>query len=47
MFQPKFQITSKILNDLNAIEVMKTKIATCIIQPKEEWILKKEAILKK
>lgn len=45
MFQPKFQITSKILNDLNAIEVMKTKIATCKIQPKEELIMKKEAIL--
>lgn len=45
MFQPRFQITSKMLNNLNAIEVMKTKIATCKIQPKEELILKKEAIL--
>jgi len=45
MFQPKFQITSKMLNHLNAIEVMKAKIATCKIQPKEELMLKKEAIL--
>lgn len=45
MFQPKFQITSGMLNNLNAIEVMKAKIATCKIQPKEELILKKEAIL--
>jgi len=45
MFQPKFLITSGMLNNLNAIEVMKAKIATCKIQPKEELILKKEAIL--
>lgn len=45
MFNPKFTITSGILNDLNAIEVMKAKIAACKIHPKEELLLKKEAIL--
>lgn len=45
MFLPKFQITSGMLNNLNAIEVMKAKIATCRIQPKEELILKKKAVL--
>lgn len=45
MFTPKFQITSGMLNNLSAIEVMKVKIATCKIQPKEELLLKKEAVL--
>lgn len=45
MFNPKFQITSGMLNNLNAIEVIKAKIASCKIQPKEELILKKEAVL--
>lgn len=45
MFNPNFTITSGILNDLNAIEVIKTKIAACNIHPKEELILKREAIL--
>lgn len=45
MFYPKFEITSAILNNLNAIEVIKAKIATCKIHPREELILKKEAIL--
>lgn len=41
MFNPKFIITSEILNNLNAIEVIKTKIATCKIHPKEELLFKK------
>lgn len=45
MFNPKFTITSAILNNLNTIEVIKEKIATCKIHPKEELILKKEAVL--
>lgn len=45
MFDPKFAITSEILNNLNAIEVMKAKIAICKIHPREELLLKKEAIL--
>jgi len=45
MFNPKFIITSEILNNLNAIEVIKAKIATCKIHPKEELLLKREAVL--
>jgi Fic family protein len=45
MFKPKFQITSEILNNLNAIEVIKEKITNCSIHPKEELLLKKEAVL--
>lgn len=45
MFNPNFTITPGMLNNLNAIEVMKAKIATCKIYPKEELLLKKEAIL--
>lgn len=45
MFNPKFTITPQLLNNLNAIEVMKAKIAVCKIHPKEELILRREAIL--
>jgi len=45
MFNPKFTITSGILNNLNAIEVIKEKISICKIHPKEELLLKKEAVL--
>lgn len=45
MFAPRFIITSKILNALNRIEVIREKITTCPIHPKEEYRLKKEAIL--
>ncbi len=45
MFHPQFTITSKILNALNRIEVIREKIATCQIHPKEEYQLKREAIL--
>lgn len=45
MFTPNFQISTKILNDLNRIEVIREMIAICPIQPKEELMLKKQAIL--
>lgn len=45
MFNPSFTITAQILNTLNRIEVIREKIATCIIHPKEEYRLKREAIL--
>lgn len=45
MFTPHFSITPQILNDLNRIEVIKEKIDTCPIHPKEEYRLKREAIL--
>lgn len=45
MFDPKFTITSKILNALNRIEVIREKITTCPIHPKEELRLKHEAML--
>ena len=45
MFKPRFNITAKILNALNRIEVIREKIATCRIHPKEEYRLKKAAIL--
>lgn len=45
MFNPRFTITTQILNALNRIEVIREKIATCPIHPKEEYRLKREAIL--
>ncbi len=45
MFDPKFTITPQILNALNRIEVIREKIAGCPIHPKEEYRLKREAIL--
>lgn len=45
MFDPEFTITPKILNALNRIEVIREKIATCPIHPKEELRLKHEAML--
>lgn len=45
MFNPRFIITTQILNKLNRIEVIREKIATCPIHPKEEYRLKREAIL--
>jgi len=45
MFNPTFTITSKILNDLNRIEAIREKIATCKIFPKEEYRLKRAAML--
>ncbi len=45
MFQPQFIITSKMLNALNRIEVIREKIAVCPMHPKEEYRLKKQAIL--
>lgn len=45
MFAPTYTITPKILNALNRIEVMREKIATCQIHPKEEYRLKREAML--
>jgi len=45
MFDPTFKITPQILNALTRIEVIKEKIASCPIHPKEEIRLKKEAIL--
>ncbi len=45
MFNPKYQITPKILNDLNRIGVIREKISTCPIQPREELRLKRQAIL--
>lgn len=45
MFNPSFTITPKILNALNRIEVIREKIATCQIHPKEEYRLKREAVL--
>ncbi|MBI5414200.1 Fic family protein [Candidatus Peregrinibacteria bacterium] len=45
MFFPKFHITSSILNNLSRIDVLREKILTCPIHPKEEYKLKREAIL--
>ncbi len=45
MFNPQFQITASMLNNLNRIEVIREKITTCPIHPKEEYRMKKEAIL--
>lgn len=45
MFQPKFTITSKILNALTRMEVIREKIATCPIHPKEEYRLKRRAMI--
>lgn len=45
MFNPKFIITSEMLNDLNRIEVIREKITNCPIHPKEEYRLKREAVL--
>lgn len=45
MFRPNFIVTPQILNALNRIEVIREKIATCPIHPKEEYRLKREAIL--
>lgn len=45
MFDPGYKITPKILKALNRIEVIREKIATCPIHPKEELRLKREAML--
>lgn len=45
MFSPHFIITSQILNTLSRIEVIRDKITTCLIHPKEEYRLKRQAIL--
>lgn len=45
MFQPQYRITPKMLNALNRIEVIREKISTCHIHPKEELRLKREAML--
>lgn len=45
MFNPRYTITSKTLNALNRIEVIREKIASCPIHPKEELRLKREALL--
>lgn len=45
MFKPNFQITPQILKDLNRLEVIKDRIMTCKIHPKEQYKLKREAIL--
>lgn len=45
MFDPIYKITPKILKDLNRIEVIREKITTCPIHPKEELRLKHEAML--
>lgn len=45
MFNPQFQITASILKNLNRIEVIREKIDTCPIHPKEEYRLKREAML--
>ncbi|MBU1018984.1 MAG: Fic family protein [Patescibacteria group bacterium] len=45
MFDPKFKITPGILNALNRIEVLKADIDKCRIHPKEEYRLKKAAML--
>lgn len=45
MFRPQFTIGSRILNALNRIEVIREKIATCPIHPKEEYRLKRDAVL--
>ena len=45
MFDPNFTITPQMLNALNRIEVIREKIATCPIHPKEELRLKREAML--
>jgi Fic family protein len=45
MFDPKFHITPSMLNALNRVEVIREKIATCPIHPKEELRLKRNAML--
>ncbi|MBI2464227.1 Fic family protein [Candidatus Peregrinibacteria bacterium] len=45
MFHPRFTITPQILNALTRIEVIREKIATCPIYPKEEYRLKRQAML--
>lgn len=45
MFNPQFAITAKMLSSLNRIEVIREKIAVCPIHPKEEYRLKREAVL--
>lgn len=45
LFSPHFSITPHILNDLAKIEVIRDKIRTCPIAPKEEYRLKHEAII--
>lgn len=45
MFDPKYKITPQILKNLNRIEVIREKISTCPIHPKEELKLKHEAML--
>lgn len=45
MFDPRFTITPTMLHALNRIEVMREKISACPIHPKEEYRMKKEAML--
>lgn len=45
MFEPLFSITPRILNALNRIEVIREKIRTCPIHPKEEYRLKRAAMI--
>jgi Fic family protein len=45
MFDPTFLITPAMLNNLNEIEVIKEKINNCKIHPKEEYRLKRDAVL--
>ena len=45
MFEPRFTITARILNTLNRVEVIREKIALCPIHPKEEYRMKRKAIL--
>ena len=45
MLDPKFTITSNILNNLNRIEVLREKIDSCPIHPQAEYRLKRAAIL--
>ena len=45
MFDPKFTITPQILNSLSRIEVLRENITKCRIHPKEEYRLKRAAML--
>lgn len=45
MFEPRFEITPAILKRLNRIEVIKEKITSSRIHPKEEYRLKREAVI--
>ncbi len=45
MFQPLFSITPAILKRLNRIEVIKEKLASSRIHPREEYRLKREALI--